>query len=186
MATTPQARPLSRLHIGAGQTELVVSGAGLSDATLVMPLGTVRTGAAYFRHDPPAPLEIEHAIEAVEDAIERIRPALPANALWTTADPLILRIAAVAGMSMQREVVLGRDLVELSFNRLAAVSAGRPQTQDPIPTDPAFTSALLIRWRGAGMEGEADGCWCMVGPGVKPTGARSGQAWKRSVHGQPL
>jgi exopolyphosphatase/pppGpp-phosphohydrolase len=111
-----------------------------------MPIGTVTTGRAYFRHDPPSALEIEHAIEAVEDALARIQPALPAGSALQSADALIGRIAQLAGAGAGpgRELVLGRDLVERSFDRLVAVSAGRPSTQDAIPTDPEFAAALLI------------------------------------------
>jgi exopolyphosphatase/pppGpp-phosphohydrolase len=139
-------QPLIRLHIGAMETVLSISVPLEVDTELVMPIGTVTTGRTYFRHDPPTALEIEHAIEAVEDALEGIGPALPAGATLQSADPLIGRIARLAGAGAgpARELVLGRDLVERSFDRLVAVSAGRPSTQDAIPTDPEFAAALLI------------------------------------------
>jgi exopolyphosphatase/pppGpp-phosphohydrolase len=146
MPTILGVRPLIRLQIGAMETVLSISVPLEVDSALVMPIGTVTTGRRYFRHDQPAALEIEHAIEAVEDALAGIRPALPADATLQSADPLIGRIARLAGADEcpGRELVLGRDLVERSFDRLVAVSAGRPSTQDAIPTDPEFAAALLI------------------------------------------
>lgn len=144
MSTTPEVRPLTGLHIGATETVVSIHGAGIAAIPLTMPLGTIKTGRGYFRHDPPSTLEIEHAIEAIEDALSRIHAAVPAGSAWHTTDPLIGQIAQVAGVAAGPEVVLGRELVELAFNRLAAVSAGRPPAQDAIPTDPEFAAALLI------------------------------------------
>lgn len=144
MSTTPEVRPLTGLHIGAMETVVSIRDAGMAAAPLVMPIGTVKTGSGYFRHGLPSVLEIEHAIEAIEDALSRIQAAVPAGSTLQTADPLIGRIAETAGVAAGPETVLGRELVELAFNRLAAVSAGRPPAQDAIPTDPEFAAALLI------------------------------------------
>jgi hypothetical protein len=128
---------MTGLHIGARETVVSIRGPGTPVAPLILPLG-------HFRHDLPSTLEIEYAIEAIEDALSRIHSAVPAGSTWYTTDPLMGRIAQAAGLAAGPEVVLGRELVELAFNRLAAVSAGRPRTQDNIPTDPEFAAALLI------------------------------------------
>lgn len=144
MSTIPAARPLTRLHIGATETVVSIEGAIGPGPRLSMQLGTSSMGRGYFRQDPPGALEVEHAIQAVEDALSPVYSGVPPGSTLHTADPLIGRIAQVAGIVGGPEVVLGRELVELTFDRLAAMSAGRPRTQDDIPTDPEFAAALLI------------------------------------------
>jgi exopolyphosphatase/pppGpp-phosphohydrolase len=144
MSTTPEVRLLTGLHIGAMETVVSVRGTAIPSARLVIPIGTVNTGRGLFRHGLPDPLEIEHAIEAIEDALSRIHSAVPAGAALHTADPLIGRIANVAGATVGPETVLGRELVELAFNRLAGMAARRSLAQDGFPADMEFAAALLI------------------------------------------
>ena len=100
--------------------------------------------ATTLRGDPPGPLGLEHAIEQIEDAI------MPARALTIGATRLVLADAALhalvagAGSPSADEFTLGRDAVERLFERLAARAQGRPAAQDPLPTDPASSAALLL------------------------------------------
>ena len=110
-----------------------------------LPLGRAVL-AATLRHDPPTPLEIEHAIERIEDAV------MPLRALAAGSDTLVVHDAALhalareadGGMAGRGAVVLERDAVERLFNRLADRAAGRPASQDALPTDAASSAALLL------------------------------------------
>ncbi|MGE8357206.1 MAG: hypothetical protein ACN6N0_12525, partial [Microvirgula sp.] len=59
--------PLTVLQIGAEQTR-IASGCGPQpDVVLALDIGTRRTAAAHFRHEPPTADELENAIMTVED-----------------------------------------------------------------------------------------------------------------------
>lgn len=143
--STPKGEPQrTNLHIGETETVIATSGAGIGDSSLVISLGSVRTGRTYFKHEPPIALEIEHAIEAVEDELFRIRESVAGDSALYTTDDAIRQIARVAGMAGHGELVLSRDHIEQAFDRLAALAMGRPRTQEAMPADPAFAATLLI------------------------------------------
>jgi exopolyphosphatase/pppGpp-phosphohydrolase len=144
MTTTPQVQRRTWLHIGETETAITTKIPNIPGSTLLMPVGTLKTGHEYFKHDPPTALEIEHAIEAVEDALAGISDSVEVGSLLYTSDPTIRQIAHVAGIGHRQQAELSRELVERTFDRLVALTAGRPITQDAIPTDPEFTAGLLI------------------------------------------
>lgn len=144
MAPTNDTAQRTNLHIGNDQTVISIDGQHMQTTVLVLPLGQVKTGRKFFKHEPPTPLEIEHAIEVVEDELFRVRESVPGGSALYSADETIRQIANAAGIGDQREAVLSRDDVEKAFDRLAALAMGRPITQDGIPTNPEFAATLLI------------------------------------------
>jgi exopolyphosphatase/pppGpp-phosphohydrolase len=144
MTATPEVQRRTWLHIGEIETAIATTVPNMPGSTLLMPVGTLKTGHGYFKHDPPTPLEIEHAIEAVEDALAGISDSVEAGSILYTSDPRIGQIAKVAGIGHRQQAELSRELVERTFDRLVALATGRPITQDAIPTDPEFAAVLLI------------------------------------------
>jgi exopolyphosphatase/pppGpp-phosphohydrolase len=144
MSTSTDNRQRTSLHIGEVQTVIATGSPTIGNARLVMPLGAIQIGRRHFKHETPTALEIEHAIEVIEDELFRIRESVASDSTLYTADEAIRQIAGVAGIDDQGELVLRRDLVEQTFDRLAALAMGRPITQDVIPTNPEFAATLLI------------------------------------------
>jgi hypothetical protein len=99
-------------------------------------LGWETLALAHFRNERPPPLELERAIEAVEDELARVRPPAQGGEL-RTSDRFIREIAAAAGLPPAAERVLTVEAVELAFETLAA---GRPG----LPSGRAFAATLLI------------------------------------------
>jgi exopolyphosphatase/pppGpp-phosphohydrolase len=132
------------LHIGEVETAITMDCPSMPSARLVIPLGSIKIAREHFKHQPPTALEMEHAIEAIEDELFRIRESVASGSTLFTADESIRQIARVAGIDDQREPHLSRELVEQTFDRLAALAMGRPITQDRIPTDLRFAATLLI------------------------------------------
>lgn len=94
----------------------------------------------YFRHARPTPVELENAIQEIEDALmpawKHVRGyALLSSDAWLRS---LLEFAGRSGAEIDRETV------EESFNRLTALSEGRPLSQDPLPQDPLFPARLLV------------------------------------------
>lgn len=141
----------SGLHLGAEQVTWA-AGAGAPDPTerLYLPLGGARTARQFFHGAIPAPLELENAIAAVEDEVHiahrQLQGLLPKGQVWApwSADTALHMLATWAGVPPGPQRVLTLDAMERLFNRLAAVSEGRPAAHEGLPEDPAFAGTLLV------------------------------------------
>ena len=135
--------PAITLHIGEEQTVVTSRGSNESGPPITLPMGSVKT-ARHFKHHPPTEAEMENAIMLVEDELFRIRHSILKGATLSTTDASIRDMARIAGMAEQPNLTLTRDLVEQTFNRLAAIVQGRPASRDSIPTTAQFSATLLI------------------------------------------
>ncbi len=108
------------------------------------PLGVDSLVRESFRHGPPRPIELEHAIELTEEAV------MPLTAQFAGSLGLILKGlgASLIARSLQpggiAQTALILDEVESLFNRLVAVSQGRPASQETLPTNARFYAAMLM------------------------------------------
>ena len=70
----------------------------------------------------------------------------PPGHVWApwSADVALHDVATLAGVPPGPHRVLTLDVMERLFNRLAAVSEGRPAAQEGFPDDPAFAGTLLV------------------------------------------
>jgi len=133
------------LHIGEEQTVVTRRSGDESEPPITLSMGSVTTGR-HFKHHPPTEAEMENAIMLVEDELFRIRHAIMKGSTLATTDASVRDIARMAGVTGQPglALTLTRDLVEQTFNRLAAIVQGRPASQDSIPTTAEFSATLLI------------------------------------------
>lgn len=145
----PGGTPITVLHIGALQT-IVASGTGAEpQAVFKLTVGSRKTAAEYFQHNPPTPGEMENAIVTVEDAVANVRTIITGGANLSTtqlftSDETIRKIALISGVTDGAELILARDAMERTFERLTAVTLGRPSSTEEIPTDVTFAATLLI------------------------------------------
>lgn len=108
------------------------------------PLGVDSLVGQSLRHEPPRPIELEHAIELTEDAVMPLAARFEGETELILQGPgatLMARSLAVGGIA---PLVLTLDEIEALFNRLVAVSEGRPTSQETLPTDARFFAAMLI------------------------------------------
>jgi len=117
------------LAIGALETRIAWEG-----NVHARPIGFAAPGAPW-RHAPPTPLEVEQAIEVVEEHVMPLARRLPRPARLVCADALALRLGPPGE--------LGIAAVEERFNELAAIVQGRPAGDSPL-ADPALAGYLLI------------------------------------------
>ena len=143
-AGVPEGQPIMLLHIGANQTTIAAASGTEPGATLTLAIGSKKTADEYFKHMPPTPGEMENAIMAVEDEVTRARTLIANGSVLYTTDPAIREIALFAGVPGQPEMMLALDAMERTFERLAAVSLGRPASSEGIPNNAAFAATLLI------------------------------------------
>ena len=113
---------------------------GGTTVEVVITVGARDLAEALFRHDPPAPHEIEQAIDRVEDALAAtgLRQAVRGDLL--TREP---QLHALLGLTVAEDRVT-RDEVEARFQRMALASLGHPGLRDGLPADRIAAAALLI------------------------------------------
>lgn len=108
------------------------------------PLGVDSLVRQSLRHEPPRPIELEHAIELTEEAV------MPLAAQFAGSAGLILQGLGASLIAHSLETggiartALTLDEVEALFNRLVSVSQGRPASQETLPTDARFFAAMLM------------------------------------------
>jgi hypothetical protein len=121
-----------RTTLSGGTTPQVVLAVGVGDLA-----------SKVFRHDPPAPYEMEQAIDLVEEALTAtgLKRAERAD-LLISDEPL----CAVLGLQTTGSRVTGEE-VEAKFQRLASVSLGHPGLLDGLPSGESggrVAAALLV------------------------------------------
>ena len=145
--------PFTVLQLGAEQT-CIAAGQGPSapSAVVALALGYDKTARDFFRGAVPTPLQLETAIASVEDEIHagRRRPLPGTEPLhakvaspWS-ADPGLHELATLAGIAPGPVRALPLDAMERLFNRLAAVSEGRPAAHEGLPDSASFAARLLV------------------------------------------
>ena len=81
---------------------------------------------------------------SVEDEVARVRAIIVDDSRLFTRDAGIREIALIAGLLDQSALTLSLETMEKTFDRLAAVSLGRPAAHEGLPGSTAFTATLLI------------------------------------------
>lgn len=136
--------PITVLHIGADQT--IVMAGSEAPVTRILALGSDKTARDWLRHSPPTPLELEHAIAAVEEEVMPLHALVREGSLLYTPDEAMTKIAAtnMTASANGAAAPLSVEDVEQLFSRLAAVSAGSPASQARLPLDASFYARVLI------------------------------------------
>lgn len=140
----PDGTVITVLHIGEEQTAVATGSTSEPDTVLVLAIGSRKTAADFFKHLPPTPGELENAIMVVEDEVSRLRTMTANASALFTAGPDVRQIALAAGVTDQHEMILALDAVEQTFDRLAALTLGRPASSAGIPATATFAATLLI------------------------------------------
>lgn len=130
--------PKVLLHLG-DEHLVVLSGQGDQAPTEQrLDLGVLRIVRDFFHHDPPTALEIERAIDVVEDELMRLGPRAGAGTvLWSASDAL-QAWAALTGPTMAIETV------EQWFQRLALGAHGQVDALQGLPAGREAAAALLV------------------------------------------
>ena len=119
------------------QTTLLVFEEGRA---VTLPVGLQGLIETVLRHDPPTAVELERAIDAVEDALAVTRDGRAEGHDLLTADPVLITLPGLG----QNGATLGRDDVEALFQRLASRALGMPVAASDVPHGRDVAAALLI------------------------------------------
>ncbi|MEZ5650923.1 MAG: hypothetical protein R3E87_10290 [Burkholderiaceae bacterium] len=93
-----------------------------------------------FKHDPPTAVEIERAIDVVEDALSATALRQAARGDLSTDDPVLHALLGMHSDGERRD----RDEVEGLFGRFAAASQARSVASLGSPFDRKAAAVLLI------------------------------------------
>jgi exopolyphosphatase/pppGpp-phosphohydrolase len=135
---------VAALHIGAEQTGIAVGQGAEPDWLKLLPMGAEQTARTQFRRSPPTPLDLENAIQAVEDLVMPLHRQIPAGAQLASTDAALHEIASLSGVAPSEPLLLSLEAMERCFNRLAAVVEGSPAAQQGLPDSNPFAARLLI------------------------------------------
>lgn len=107
------------LQIGECESRVVAGTADAARDHWSLPLGASAIGGQPFRHDPPAPIDLENAIAVVEDAL------VPLAKAWTRPAALLVSGESVGPLvtqlsAGQSEAFVTRDAVENLFQMMVA------------------------------------------------------------------
>ena len=140
----PEGTPITVLHIGGEGTGVAIGSGVEPDATLTLRIGSKKTARDHFRHGLPTAVELENAIATVEDEIAPVRDRIASGSTLVTTDIAIREIARIAGVAENAEMTLTLEALEQIFQRLAAVTLGRPASRERFPSSAEFAATLLI------------------------------------------
>lgn len=126
------------MHLGFGPTVTTLS----SDDGDVVTLGPspAALADACFRHDRPTAVELERAIDVVEDALMSAKPPLARGAGLTTSEPTLRQLPGLGAVG----ATLSRDAIEALFQELASIALGMPDPHEPTVTGRDRAASLLI------------------------------------------
>lgn len=141
---TPTATPV-RLTWGTATTTLSWPGHPDAPAPVVLPLGAESLAAACFSPPRPHPVELERAIDLVEDALDGLGLLRSTYPALITTDPTLQALAQAHGHPGAAGAwTLSREQVETLFQRLASASLGHPTAAAGLPDDSEAYARLLI------------------------------------------
>ena len=135
--------PFTLINIGAEQTQLVSGFGSTSQATMNLALSSETTALQFFKRDPPAPHELERAIDAVEDEVLRARPMIITGSALFAGGAALDEVGEAAGATVESECI-PLETVEQLFQRLASASLGDPIARRGLPAGNRFAATTLI------------------------------------------
>ena len=138
----PTATPV---WLALGPGTLTWRAAPEGDALATLPLGDEATGTRFFAGERPTPVELERAIDFVEDALMAALPHWPPGAVLLSTNARWLADAGLAGeMEAGSFTPLSTLAVEAAFQRLASGALGDASAWRELPVGRAAAARLLV------------------------------------------
>ena len=118
------------MHLGAEQVTWA-AGADAPDPAvrLCLPLGGARTARQFFRGAIPAPLELENAIQVVEDQIEGLHRHVPAGSRLVVDAQTLAPLQHAGAIRGLVNGAIGLAVIEHEYQQLAARAMGAPSAR---------------------------------------------------------
>jgi len=111
---------------------------------LLMAFSHARMETLFFKNGALSPINLERAIEWVEDQIQTIHPHWPKGAKLFTNEDDVHTLATAAGLSEGEQRVLQVDAVEQTFSRLVLQATGQAPVQEALPDSARFFASVVF------------------------------------------
>ena len=138
------AREMTRLDIGDRETGVVVRSGEVDEVRLALLPGAHQLADKSFRHEPPRPVELESAIDVVEDQLSAAVDVVPTKSSLVLLGPLARQLAQVIGCAEGGAATVSIETVEGLFQRLASESLGNPAARRGLPAGNIFVAGVLV------------------------------------------
>ena len=101
--------------------------------------------AKIFAKNLPSPLEIERAIDLIEEEISRTKAVLEPGAQVHAKQASIRQIAATAGLDVPHQTQLSSNAVENLFTRMTMAAYGNSAPEDAEHSSEFFAALIILR-----------------------------------------
>jgi hypothetical protein len=132
------------LNIGAADTTAVLSLPDGREQRWRLPIGLATLWPEVAHSGGPSALMIEHAIQTVEDQVERLAGHIPAGARLVVAAGAMAPLQRAGAIWGQANEAIALAQIELEYQQLAARSVGAPSATGSGFDDPAGDALVLI------------------------------------------
>jgi len=133
-----------QLHIGARETVAALRLPGAENQTFVLPIGCDILWPAPGHGGGPSPLDIENAIQVVEDQIERLHRHVPAGSRLVVAAQALAPLQRGGAIRGVANGAIGLAEIEHEYQQLAARAMGAPSARGSGFEHPAGDALVLI------------------------------------------
>jgi exopolyphosphatase/pppGpp-phosphohydrolase len=138
------ARKMTRLDIGDRETGVVMRSGEVEEVHLALLPGAQRLADETLRHEPPRTVELESAIDVVEDQLTAAVGVVPTASSLVLLGPLARQLAQVSGCAEGGASTVSIETVEGLFQRIASESLGNPAARRGLPAGNVFVAGVLI------------------------------------------
>ena len=144
-AAVPGPVPLALLEMSEDHTDLIHGAGDEPQGVVQLHLGYRSLADTCFSHWPPAPVELERAIELAKDQLMLATPPLR-DATVATTDDIIRRLLDRRVAESRQMASMTTEEIERMFQRMASVSLGRPPSHaEPVANRYDAAALLLLR-----------------------------------------
>jgi hypothetical protein len=132
------------LHIAARETVAVLRVPGAVDQRFVLPIGCDTLWTAPGHGGGPSPLELENAIQTVEDQIEGLHRHVPAGSRLVVDAQTLAPLQHAGAIRGLVNGAIGLAVIEHEYQQLAARAMGAPSARGRGFEHPAGDALVLI------------------------------------------
>jgi hypothetical protein len=142
-AVVPEPTPLALLTLGEHRINIAHGPGAEPQAEVELELGYRGLADISFANWPPRSVELERAIDQVEDQLMLVEPP-PRGAILVASDDIVRRLLVGSDPQSMQEARVSTEDIEQAFQRMASVSLGGPTSLLGSVTNRYDAAALLL------------------------------------------
>jgi len=134
------------LHLGNQHSDLWIDASLTDPANMQLNIGWGNVLPGPLRFSPPRPLDLEVAIQNIEEHVMPLARIIPSNALLKISciEDGAPNLISLMQMHAKAKVAYHLDDIEAAFSRLCAIAEGSPSGRNNPLIEPVVVASLLI------------------------------------------